>query len=32
MVLHEVHIKFHGNSKGIPGNGRIIYDKLKVLI
>ena len=32
MVLHEVHIKFHGNSKGITGNGRIIYDKLKVLI
>ena len=32
MVLHEGHIKFHGNSKGINGNGRIIYDKLKVLI
>jgi len=32
MILHEGHIKFHGNSKGITGNGRIIYDKLKILI
>jgi hypothetical protein len=32
LELHEGHIKFNGNSNGLHGSARLIYEKLSILI